>query len=109
MSDIHLTESTRQWGLRCPVCHGSAEGLTGIGPTPGQQPQPGQFGMCGYCGATLCLTESFAAYRNVSLRVASQSEVEAWYADNPERRVIWKTMRDAVRAGRFGRPRPRHE
>lgn len=89
MREIHIsTRRERLHGLRCPVCGASAEGLTGVGVDQAPVPTPGSFSICASCTNLLVLVESFASYRALSLRVATNQEEENMRRD-PVLGRIW--------------------
>ena len=68
----------RLTGLKCPKCGASCDGWTGASEIGPPRPEAGDFSACAYCGTILIYTESFASYRPLSLRIATEGEVREW-------------------------------
>jgi hypothetical protein len=99
MEEVNLSQAERQKGLRCPHCHGRADGMTLISGEPGNCGiKPGRIGMCGYCGTPLVTVESFASYRAVSLRIATEAEVESFRRAGSWTGAVWKSLETLTQA-----------
>ena len=104
MSNMYLSGNAKRLSfLRCPKCGGPCDAWTGIGEREPAVPTPGSISMCVTCGTILVFTESLATTRALSLRVATDAEVERVRTDpDPKMQYLWKIVQDVVAKWRSG-------
>lgn len=89
--DVFLSTSKVELkGLRCPKCNADCGGWTGMSFDNFPQPEPGSLTLCGECGIMLFFVESFTTYRSLSLRPATQAEIETIRMD-PRLKTLWES------------------
>jgi hypothetical protein len=74
--------------------------MTGLSSIPGgsRNPQPGDVSCCFTCGSVLVLVESFASYRSLSARIATEQEQRGFMERNP----TWARVFKLIAKKRFG-------
>jgi len=102
--EILLSRGTiRLSGLECPVCRSRADSYTGMSrdmKEPARVPKAGNISFCINCKAVLVYIDSFASYRPLSLRVATEQEI-AKLSDDPNWSKVYKALV-------VGSKRPKH-